>query len=229
MIGQSDAAERSGREHGTSSRASGGYRHHGLPPRRAGGTGLRDERFGTALIVAGALLVLVEVAGGFAAGSLVPSACVPDRRRGGSRSSPAVGFVVRVLCVLYIEPGGAGAAADGDELASKQRGCAYRTGSRSQRVAPRPGQVRAWINVARRARCGSRRPLENGSVTVTAVTSRSVRQNMVEQLGFFLIVILLVIALVRSRSARADAQYEKGLVLFKPLPAVGPGLTFLVP
>ena len=55
---------------------------------------------------------------------------------------------------------------------------------------------------------------------------------MVAQLGFFLIVILLFIALVAlARSARVIAQHEKGLVLRlgRYRATVGPGLTFLVP
>ena len=53
---------------------------------------------------------------------------------------------------------------------------------------------------------------------------------MVEQLGFFLLVILLVITLLAlARSARVIAQYEKGLVLRlgRYRATVGPGLTFL--
>jgi regulator of protease activity HflC (stomatin/prohibitin superfamily) len=55
---------------------------------------------------------------------------------------------------------------------------------------------------------------------------------MVAQVGFFLIVIALFIALIAlARSARVIAQYEKGLVLRlgRYRATVGPGLTFLVP
>ena len=55
---------------------------------------------------------------------------------------------------------------------------------------------------------------------------------MVAQLGFFVIVVVLFIALIAlARSARVIAQYEKGLVLRlgRYRSTVGPGLTFLVP
>ena len=55
---------------------------------------------------------------------------------------------------------------------------------------------------------------------------------MIGQLGFFLLVIVLFIALVSlARSARVVAQYEKGLVLRlgRYRSTVDSGLTFLVP
>src|SRR6266571_9460866 len=55
---------------------------------------------------------------------------------------------------------------------------------------------------------------------------------MAAQLGFFLLIILLFIALIALlRSARVISQYEKGLVLRlgRYRSTVGPGLTFLLP
>ena len=55
---------------------------------------------------------------------------------------------------------------------------------------------------------------------------------MITQIGFFLLVVLLFIALVSlARSARIVSQYEKGLVLRlgRYRHTVDSGLTFLVP
>ena len=130
------------------------------------------------LIVAGALLVLVEVAfGGFAGFDLVliGSAFLIGGAAGLAFSSPAVGFVVAaVLCALYI---GAGrrlvrkrihtqtVPSNADALIGKKAIV-------TQRIAPHtPGQIRVRDETWRAALASEvEAPLDTGAeVTVTAV------------------------------------------------------------
>ena len=130
------------------------------------------------LIVAGALLVLVEVAfGGFAGFDLVliGSAFLIGGAAGLAFSSPAVGFVVAaVLCALYI---GAGRRLvrqrmQTKSLPSNADALIGQKGVVTQRVARHaPGQVRVRDETWRAGLAAEvEGPLENGvEVTVTAV------------------------------------------------------------
>ena len=131
-----------------------------------------------ALIVTGALLVLVEVAlGGFAGFDLVliGSAFIIGGVAGIVIKSPAIGFVIAaVLCVLYI---GAGRRLVRKRMQTKPMpsnadALIGMKGMVLQRIAPHaPGQVRVRDETWRASlAAGVDQPLENGTeVTVTAV------------------------------------------------------------
>ena len=130
------------------------------------------------LIVAGALLVLIEVAlGGFAGFDLVliGSAFIIGGVAGMILKSPALGFVIAaVLCLLYI---GAGRRLVRKRMLTKPMpsnadALIGLKGMVTLRVAPHaPGQVRVRDETWRAAlAAGVDGPLENGTeVTVTAV------------------------------------------------------------
>jgi membrane protein implicated in regulation of membrane protease activity len=130
------------------------------------------------LIVAGALLVLVEVAfGGFAGFDLVliGSTFIVGGAAGMALRSPAIGFVIAaVLCVIYI---GAGrklvrARMQTKAIPTNSDALIGLKGVVTQRIAPHlPGQIRVRDETWRAGlAAGIDGPLENGTeVTVTAV------------------------------------------------------------
>jgi len=130
------------------------------------------------LVVAGALLVLVEVAfGGFAGFDLVliGSAFIIGGAAGFVLHNPALGFVVAaVLCLLYIGVGRrlVRKRMHTQPVPSNADALLGLKGIVTQRVAPHtPGQIRVRDEVWRAAlAAGIDGPLENGTeVTVTAV------------------------------------------------------------
>jgi membrane protein implicated in regulation of membrane protease activity len=137
-----------------------------------------DSIWNWVLVVAGALLVLVEVAfGGFAGFDLVliGSAFILGGAAGFVFQNPALGFVVAaVLCLLYI---GAGRRLVRSRmltrsLPSNADALIGQKGIVTQRVARHaPGQIRVRDEVWRAALAAEvEGPLENGAeVTVTAV------------------------------------------------------------
>jgi membrane protein implicated in regulation of membrane protease activity len=137
-----------------------------------------DSIWDWVLVVAGALLVLVEVAfGGFAGFDLVliGSAFIIGGVAGFAFQNPALGFVVAaVLCLIYI---GAGRRLvrkrmQTKALPSNADALIGQKGLVTQRIAPHaPGQIRVRDETWRAAlAAGIDGPFENGTeVTVTAV------------------------------------------------------------
>ena len=130
------------------------------------------------LIVAGALLVLVEVAlGGFAGFDLVliGSAFVIGGATGLVLNSPAIGFVVAaVLCLVYIGVGRriVRGRIQTRSLPSNADALIGQKGIVTQRIAPHaPGQIRVRDETWRAALASEvEAPLDTGAdVTVTAV------------------------------------------------------------
>jgi membrane protein implicated in regulation of membrane protease activity len=137
-----------------------------------------DSFWDWVLIIAGALLVLIEVAlGGFAGFDLVliGSTFIVGGGVGMAVHNPAIGFVVAaVLCLIYI---GAGrkmvrARMQTKSIPSNADALIGQKGVVTQRIAPHtPGQVRVRDETWRAGLASdAESPIENGTeVTVTAV------------------------------------------------------------
>jgi membrane protein implicated in regulation of membrane protease activity len=137
-----------------------------------------DSIWNWVLVVAGALLVLVEVAfGGFAGFDLVliGSAFILGGAAGFALHNPGLGFVVAaVLCLLYIGVGRrmVRSRMQTRSLPSNADALMGQKGIVTQRVARHaPGQIRVRDEVWRAGLApGIEGPLENGTeITVTAV------------------------------------------------------------
>ena len=137
-----------------------------------------DSFWDWVLIVAGALLVLIEVAlGGFAGFDLVlvGSTFIVGGAVGMALHNPAIGFVVAaVLCVIYIGVGRKmmRARMQTRHIPTNSDALLGQKGIVTQRIAPHaPGQIRLRDETWRAGLAsGVESPIENGTeVTVTAV------------------------------------------------------------